>query len=99
MLVRVTFLAPPRPANAGGVLPVRLLVPRALVRDGTVWVADRVTGRAALRPVKLGPTDGELVEVTGGLDASDKLIAGRRDGLTEGQRITVTGEDEALGIK
>jgi HlyD family secretion protein len=98
MLVRVTFLAPPRPATTGATPAVRLLVPRSLVRDGMVWVADRVHGRAELRPVTLGRTDGDLVEVTAGLDASDKLIAGGRDGLTAGQRITVTGEDEALGM-
>jgi HlyD family secretion protein len=100
MLVRVTFLAPPRPANADpATAAVRLLVPRALVADGKVWVADRVTGRATVRAVKVGAADGELVEVTAGLDASDKLIAGGRDGLAEGRRITVTGEDEVLGIK
>ena len=49
--------------------------------------------------MKTGAVDGELVEVTAGLDASDKLIAGGRDGLTGGRRIMVTGEDEALGIK
>jgi HlyD family secretion protein len=99
MLVRVTFLAPPRPTNANTPATARLLVPRTLVQDGKVWVADRVAGRAVSRPVTLGRPDGELVEVTAGLDASDKLISGGREGLHDGQRITVTGEDEALGIK
>jgi HlyD family secretion protein len=99
MLVRVTFLAPPRPATGGATPAARLLVPRTLVQDGRVWVADRVAGRAVVRPVMLGRAEGELVEVTAGLDASDKLIAGGRDGLRDGQRVTWTGEDEALGIK
>jgi RND family efflux transporter MFP subunit len=104
MLVRVTFLAPPRPAPSPGDegSPLRLLVPRQLVdsADGAsrVWVADRVSGRAVSRAVKLGSVDGELVEVVAGLDPTDKLIAGGRDGLRDGERVRVTGEDEALGI-
>jgi RND family efflux transporter MFP subunit len=104
MLLRVTFLAPPRPAPATGDEsgPQRLLVPQQLVESAEganrVWVADRAAGRAVLRTVKLGARDGELVEVASGLDPTDKLIAGGRDGLRDGQRVVVTGEDEALGI-
>ena len=104
MLAQVTFLAPPRPPGskdpAGS--PPRLLVPRALVEgtggSGKVWVADQAGGRAWQRAVQLGPVRGELIEVTSGLSGSDKLIAGGREGLSDGQRIRVTGEDATLGI-
>ena len=35
-----------------------------------------------------------LVEVTHGLAPTDKLIAGNRDGLTDGQRIRIAGTEE-----
>jgi RND family efflux transporter MFP subunit len=100
MLAQVTFLAPPRPAGAA--LTAReiahLLVPRQLVDGNRVWIADRVTGRARQRVVELGPAVGDLVVVMSGLAGSDKLIAGGREGLREGQRIRITGEDETMGV-
>src|SRR5262249_50325127 len=97
MLVQVTFLAPPRlPSQAPGPRPLRLLVSRRLVESTPsgprVWVADQAAGVARHRPVELGPTEGELVEVLSGLNAADKLIAGGREGLVDGQRISVTAE-------
>lgn len=98
MLVQVTFLAVAAPQAAEApAAPLRLLVPRALVESGDggawVWVADRLAGLARRRPVKLGQAAGELVEVVDGLNPGDRLIAGGREGLSEGQRIDVTGED------
>jgi RND family efflux transporter MFP subunit len=98
MLVRLTFLAPrtERPPESAAEA-LRLLVPRALVDGGEggsrVWVADQAAGVARLRAVKLGAAAGELVEVVEGLNAADRLISGGRDGLREGQRVAVTGED------
>jgi hypothetical protein len=47
-----------------------------------------------LKSVKLGPgTLGDLVEVAEGLNAADKVIAGGREGLTDGQRINITGQE------
>jgi RND family efflux transporter MFP subunit len=103
MLVRVTFLAQPsaqsKSTRAGH---LRLLVPRPLV-DSTgsggahVWLADQVAHVARLRSVELGPPTGDLVEVVEGLAAGDRLIAGGREGLADGQRIAVTGEDAGFG--
>ncbi|MCI0459225.1 MAG: efflux RND transporter periplasmic adaptor subunit, partial [Gemmataceae bacterium] len=101
MLVQVTFLAPPAPRGAGASEPLRLLVPRALVETGEggahVWVADQAAGVARRRTLKLGAVSAELVEVVDGLNAGDRLIAGGREGLRDGERITVTGEDTSLG--
>jgi HlyD family secretion protein len=102
MLVQVTFLAPPQPKGvADDSEPLRLLVPRQLVETGEggarIWVADQAARVARHRPVRIGPGQfGELVEVVEGLTAADKLIAGGREGLRDGQRITVTGEDADL---
>jgi RND family efflux transporter MFP subunit len=104
MLCQVTFLALPRPAAAAkdGPRPDHLLVPRELISSSAagshIWVADLHSGTAKLRQVELGLTRGELVEVVTGLSPTDRLIVGGRDGLREGERIVVVGEDEALGI-
>jgi HlyD family secretion protein len=103
MLVQVTFLAPARQgAQPGMTETMRLLVPRQLVESAAggsrVWVADQAAGVARQRTVKLGRAmSQDLVEVTEGLTAADKLIVGGRDGLADGQRIKVTGEDTTLG--
>jgi RND family efflux transporter MFP subunit len=100
MLVQLTFLAPKAPKSTGSVSArLRLLVPRQLVESGEpgggsrVWVADQAAGVARLRAVKLGAAAGDLVEVVEGLNAGDRLIAGGREGLRDGQRVTITGED------
>jgi hypothetical protein len=40
---------------------------------------------------------GDLVEITKGLTISSKLISGGREGLADGTRIQVTGEDPSVG--
>jgi HlyD family secretion protein len=40
----------------------------------------------------------QLVEVTQGLTALDKLIVAGREGLTDGTRIRITGGDRTLGV-
>jgi RND family efflux transporter MFP subunit len=103
MLVQVTFLAPPEAANAAGQAAVpRFLLPRTLVETAEgndyVWIADQASGVARRRVVKLGPVAGDLVTVVEGLNASDKAIVSGRDGLRDGERIRVTGEDATFGV-
>jgi RND family efflux transporter MFP subunit len=104
MLVQATFLAPTvDETKVGETEALHLLVPRQLLDagegGGTVWVADQAAGQARKRSVKLGAeTPGELVEVTDGLNPADKLISGGREGLKDGHRITITGEDAVLGL-
>jgi RND family efflux transporter MFP subunit len=98
MLVQVTFLAPPVPKSADAAAQrLHVLVPRSMIEGGDggprVWVADRAAGVARLRPVQLGGMAGEFVEVVSGLSPTDKLIAGGREGLNDGERIRVTGEE------
>ena len=57
-----------------------------------------MSGTARLRAVEAGLTAGDLVEVVSGLAPQDKLIVGGREGLKEGSRVRVQGEDERMGI-
>ncbi|MEX2026154.1 MAG: HlyD family efflux transporter periplasmic adaptor subunit, partial [Pirellulaceae bacterium] len=93
MLVQVVFQAPQRPDGKSDDRedPLRLLIPREIVEKtengATVWVADSTAGVARRQTVLLGHagTD-QLVEVTQGLSALDKLIVSGRDGLSDGDR-------------
>lgn len=104
MLAQVTFLAPEIPGSKvqGDQDPIRLLVPRELVETSesgsTIWIVDSAASVARRRVIQLGRAGtGQLIEVTQGLTALDKLIVGGREGLEEGERIRVTGEDRMLG--
>src|SRR5262249_44622759 len=102
MLVQVTFLAPERPAGtAAPSEQLRLFVPKQLVESGEggahIWITDQAGGKAGYKPIQLGPgKQGDLVEVVQGLTAADKLIAGGREGLTNGQRISVAEDTTSL---
>lgn len=105
MLVQVEFLAPQVAAGASpeGHDPLRMLVPKQLViRSGEevqVWVADLALSRARRANVVLGKAGTDaLVEVSQGLTAMDKLIVVGREGLRDGDRIRIVGEDTSLGI-
>jgi RND family efflux transporter MFP subunit len=100
MLVHVTFLAPPAAEGTETTTArLRLFVPRSLVESGEggsrLWVADQAAGLARHRAVKLGLAGGDLVEVIEGVSPGDRLIASGREGLRDGERIRVTGEDAA----
>jgi len=104
MLVEVTFLAPETRGDPSELSqrPERLLVPRQLVEQTAegafVWLAD-AQGTARRQGIVLGHAGTEeLVEVREGLHVTDKLICGGREGLREGERIQITGEDATIGI-
>jgi RND family efflux transporter MFP subunit len=104
MLGKVTFLAPPLPAQEGEPTesPLKLFVPQSLVATGeggtSVWVVDLTDKVARRRTVEVGrgATDGGLVEITSGLQPTDKLIVGGRESVVDGTRIRVSGEDRTL---
>jgi multidrug efflux pump subunit AcrA (membrane-fusion protein) len=104
MLVTTTFLSPEQPGSQSddSDQQERLQVPRQLVESAddnpTVWVADP-TGVARRKSVRLGKAGTEeLVEVVEGLNPTDRLISGGREGLSDGDRITITGEDGNIGL-
>jgi len=100
MLCKVTFLAPPSLAVGDdiGESPLRLFVPQSLVTTGdggaSVWVADLTSSIALRKPVEVGreADAGELVEITSGLQPTDKLIVGGREALAEHARVRVTSD-------
>ncbi len=104
MLVTATFLAPDKPDSESeeSQQPERLLAPRELVEsadDGhAVWVVDP-RGTARRTRVRLGQAGTDtLVEVVEGLTPTDRLIAGGRERLEDGDRVTISGEDDRLGM-
>jgi HlyD family secretion protein len=104
MLAQVVFLAPVQPQSEINLAqaPLRLLVPKAVIvqsdAGATVWIVDPQGSVARRKSVQLGTASSDqLVEVTQGLSALDKLIVSGRESLTEGTRIRITGEDQALG--
>lgn len=102
MLVTATFLAPQTESSEESEELERLLIPRQLVQTtengSSVWMVD-VNGLARRQPVKLGRAGtGQLVEVTEGIQPTDKLIASGIDGLDPGSRVVITGEDATIGM-
>jgi multidrug efflux pump subunit AcrA (membrane-fusion protein) len=103
MLATATFLAPERPRGGqnDSEQQERLLIPRQLVESlgeaATVWIAgaDCLARRKSVRLGKTGTE--ELVEALDGLTPTDRLIAGGREGLLDGDRIRITGEDGSIG--
>ena len=57
----------------GDVVTIPVTAVTGLVGDGTVWVVGE-DGTPTEQPVKLGLTDGKLVEVTSGLKAGDSVL-------------------------
>ena len=66
------------------------MVPARLVDQGEVWVVG-AGARAERRTLDLGSTHGDLVEVLGGLNLTDKLVDGGRAALSEGDRLRIDG--------
>jgi len=96
MLVDITFLSSGVGGEPGVERP-RHFLPRALVRSDAegsyVWLADRARGRVRRVAVTLGvAAPGGLVEVTGSLSMGSRVVAGGAQGLVDGQRIRISGE-------
>lgn len=104
MLVDVTFLAPEQPESESAPSEqMHLFVPKQLVQRGEdgsyVWVADQAAGVARRTPIVTGLRGtSKLIEITNGLAVASKLIAPPYEGLRDGTRIRITGEDENLGV-
>ena len=60
-----------------------------------LWVADRSAGIAKKAFVTLGAVaNGGLVEVTEGLDLGSRIVTQGIEGLRDGDRINIIGEDD-----
>ncbi|MBC8354405.1 MAG: HlyD family efflux transporter periplasmic adaptor subunit [Planctomycetes bacterium] len=100
MLVDVTFLS--RESKDKSQEPenrvVRIFVPQHLIHsdggDSYVWLADQSEQVARKQIVANGSVDQSgRVEVLRGLTVSSRLIASGTDGLSDGARIRITGEE------
>jgi HlyD family secretion protein len=102
MLVDATFLAPELAESlADAAEETRIYVPQQVVhRDeaGTfVWLADQSNGVARRLPVSTGGVGGAgMVEITGGLTVASRVIVRGHEGLADGARIRVAGEEASL---
>ncbi|HBO43838.1 MAG TPA: hemolysin D, partial [Planctomycetaceae bacterium] len=102
MLVDVMFLSPERPeSEPAEAMQTRFYVSESCIHQddvGThVWLADQSQGVARRTPVEVGAASADgLVEITGGLTMSSRVITGSTEGLRDGQRIRVTAEAPLL---
>jgi HlyD family secretion protein len=107
MLVDVTFLAPKRgKQKTEPSQELKIYAPLSLLQgDGAgafFWVADQSAGVARKRRVAKETGHvlaNELVEIKSGLTESTRLITSGLEGLRDGDRIRVTGEDPSFGTK
>jgi RND family efflux transporter MFP subunit len=99
MLVDVTFLAPKAPESTEEpTQEMKLYVPGQLILQEEagdfVWVADQSDQRARKTLVQTGLAGSNgLVEIKQGLTMTSRLIVGGIEGLEDGQRIKITGEE------
>lgn len=104
MLVTATFLAPKWDSAPDSPVEMeRILIPRQLVSTSEsgsiVWVVDG-NNQAIPRTVTLGgDAQRGLVEVTKGLDVTDKLIASGTSGLSPGEPVVIREEDQTIGVE
>jgi multidrug efflux pump subunit AcrA (membrane-fusion protein) len=104
MLVDVIFLAPKQAERSTKpTQQLKLYVLESFIHEDVeqgggsyVWLADQSEGRAVKQPIQTGSLGSNgLMEVTRGLTVSSRLISGGSEGLRNGQRITITREDES----
>jgi len=97
MLVDVTFLAPKQEVASTSTETMNIYVPRQHLREdeaGTfVWTVDEAAKKAKRSAVEIaGPVTAPLVRITSGLKQSSRIIAVPPEGLQDGDRVKVTGE-------
>lgn len=103
MLVDVTFLSPKQPERSSEPSQeMKLYVLQQLIHQGDggsfVWQADQSDGIARRTTIQTGAIGSNgLVEITSGLTVSSRIISGGSEGLQDGDRIRVSGEDAILG--
>lgn len=104
MLVTATFLSPRTASDAATRLErERILVPRQLVSSSefgsVVWIVDG-NNQAIQKTVTVGGEGPEgLVEVTDGLNETDKLIASGTSELSPGETVVIREEDQTIGVE
>jgi HlyD family secretion protein len=104
MLVTAAFLASKSAASPNSASEAEsIFVPGPFVQStdsqSFVWIVDE-NSTARKRIVELGERAGDdLVAIKTGLRVTDKLIASGREGLRDGSRVLVTGDNQIIGMK
>jgi len=84
------------------VKPDATVVPNAAIQRGTpgtfVYVV-KADSTVTVRRVKLGPAQGELVAVDGGLEVGERVVVDGADRLREGARVELASRDPAAASK
>ncbi len=96
MLCQVQFLGTPSATPGDGASAessASVLIPARVVVNGSVWVIDPLEKVARRRAVTVGSTDGDRVLVLSGVNASDKVIDGGREGLADGDAVAPSAEE------
>jgi len=74
------------------------IIPTAAIQRGTqgtfVYVI-QADNTVTIRVIKLGPTEGELAAVDGGLTAGEQVVVDGSDKLREGAKVELAGKDGA----
>jgi len=69
-------------------------VPTAAIQRGApgsyVYMVN-TDNTVSVRPIKIGPTDGPIAEVTSGLSPGDRVVVDGTDRLRDGARVTIPG--------
>jgi RND family efflux transporter MFP subunit len=90
MGVKVTFLRPASEASAAAQQPTTLVPKTAIRTEGTTSVAFVLRGDVVeRRAVKTAGTDGDRVEVIGGLQNGDRVVVSPPDTMKDGSRVVV----------
>jgi RND family efflux transporter MFP subunit len=90
MGVKVTFLRPPSEASGPAQQPVTLVPKTAIRMEGTTSVAFVLRGDVVeRRAVRTAGTDGDRIEVTGGLQNGDRVVISPPDALEDGSHVIV----------
>jgi len=98
-------LFPSQFANVRMLLDVKrdaTVVPNAAIQRGTpgtfVYVV-KADNTVTVRPVKLGPAQGEVVAVDAGLEVGERVVVDGADKLREGAKIELASRDPAAAPK
>lgn len=98
-------LFPSQFANVRMLLDVKrdaTVVPTAAIQRGTpgtfVYVV-KADSTVTVRRVKLGPAQGEIVAVDGGLEVGERVVVDGADRLREGARVDLASRDPAAASK
>lgn len=89
MGVKVSFFNERQPETTAAAPKPRLLAPKSAVRtDGAQTIVFVVRDeRAERRAVKVGPTDGDQVEIVSGVNAGERIVVDGVATLTDGARV------------